>query len=109
MTLRVALLSLALLVLPGAASADVLVSAVPERVPCGAVLKPGVWYQAYSGGPRRATIVVRRGGHTVLRKRIRATETWRYWRVRPRCGARYVVVYRLSGGPVRFPVRVAAR
>jgi hypothetical protein len=91
-----------------AAQADVLVSAVPDHLACGKEIKVGVWYQSYSGGPRKARITIRSRGHRVVHKRVRATTTWKYWRYDANCGQRYTVVYRVPGGTVRFPVAVGS-
>jgi hypothetical protein len=46
-------------------------------------------------------------GHTVWRKRARATSSWRNWRYKPRCGRRYVVRYRnASFGTESYRVRI---
>lgn len=94
---------------PAAASADVLVSAPPPSIACGDHIEPGVWYQAYSGGPRWARVSIKTvSGATVASRRVRATTAWRYWSYTPRCGRKYTLRYETSDGNVEFSVRVRA-
>ena len=97
-----------LLLIPAAASADVLVNAIePTTVSCGRSVTLGVWYQSSSGGPRWAHMTIKNGrGAVVWHKNVTATTSWRYWHYKGTCGARYVVVYKTAGGTARFPFRV---
>lgn len=90
------------------ASADVLVRALPASIPCGADIEMGVWYQAYSGGPRWAKLSVKTlSGKTLLRRKVKATTRWKTYRYAPRCARTYVVTYQLPGGFAnRYRVRV---
>jgi hypothetical protein len=94
--------------LASAAAADVLVNAIyPSAVNCGKPVKPGIWYQSFSGGPRWAHMTIKdHRGKIVWRKSATATTSWRYWRFYGNCGARYVLTYRTAGGTVRFHFRV---
>jgi hypothetical protein len=92
---------------PAAAHADVLVEYPGTSVACGDQIKLGVWYQAYSGGSRAATIQVLSARKRVLTsKNVRAAATWRYWYYTPRCGRHYYVRYRTGGGTSTFRVWV---
>jgi hypothetical protein len=97
-----------LLLIPAAASADVLVNAIePTTVSCGKPVTLGVWYQSFSGGPRWAHMTIKNSrGAVVWHKDVRATTSWRYWHYKGRCGARYVVVYKTAGGTAKSPFRV---
>ena len=88
--------------------ADVLVSAiVPSTVACGKPVKPGIWYQSSSGGPRWADMKIKNDhGVVVWRKHATATTSWRYWRFRGNCGSSYVLVYKTAGGTARFRFHV---
>jgi hypothetical protein len=110
-TLRGALAAgiVCLLVVPAAATGDVLVNAiVPSTVACGKAVKLGVWYQSASGGPRWAQMSVKNShGRVVWRRNVTATPAhWRYWRYKGRCGARYVAVDKTAGGTVSFHFHV---
>ncbi len=96
---------------PAAASADVLVNAiVPGSVACGQVVRPGIWYQSFSGGPRWAQMrITDATGAVVWHKNATATTSWHYWQFRGKCGARYVLTYRTAGGTTRFRFSVRAR
>lgn len=90
------------------ASADVLVSSPDARVCRGHAIKVGVWYQSYSGGPRRYRIdVFNPGGRRIFHTHGRATTRWRYWRVRANRVGRYRVVYR--GGSSKDPWKAVYR
>ena len=92
------------------ARADVLVSVVPPVLACGSDIEVGVWYQAYSGGPRWARIRIKSiNGTTLVRRNVRATSRWRYWHYTPRCGRRYRVQYTTPNGTLTYPVRVRRR
>lgn len=97
--------------LPAASSAEVLVSGIyPKVVRCHHAVKPGIWYQSFSGGPRWARITIRnRRGKVVWRRRAKATNSWRYWRFRGACGSRYVLTYATAAGLDRYPFRVRRR
>jgi|SRR5680860_314439 len=86
------------------ASADVLISAPQSRVCVGKTIKVGVWYQSYSGGPRRYRIkVYGPNGGVVFSKSGRArSDRWTYWRVPARRLGTYQTVYR-SGANVADP------
>jgi hypothetical protein len=103
-----AAVAVALLVGSAAAGADVLVSAIePTTLACGKSVKVGVWYQSSTGGPRSARITIKASRGTVVwRRNVAATSRWRYWRYKPSCGGRYVVVYTTARGTARFPFRV---
>jgi hypothetical protein len=92
------------LVIPAVAGADVLVNAIePASVACGKSVRPGIWYQSISGGPRRASMMIKNSrGEVVWHKTATATTTWRYWRFRGRCGANYVLTYKTAGGTAHF-------
>ena len=105
--LALGLITLAVAAVAPSASADVLVHAPKPSIRCGADIKLGVWYQAYSGGPRWAVLRVRSaGGRTLARRRVTATTRWRYWTYSPACGRSYRVRYDTPGGHVGFTVRV---
>lgn len=92
------------------AAADVLVAAPPPRLPCGKPILLGVWYQAFSGGPRWARLSVRTAsGRVLARRSVRATTRWRYWRFPVRCGRTYVARYEAASGTQTFRVRVRPR
>ena len=77
------------------ASADVLVHVPDSRKCVGKKFKVGVWYQAWSGGPRGVRVrVVGPNGKTVLRKSVRATGDWRYWPVRAKHRGAYRTIYK---------------
>lgn len=103
-------MSLLLATVPATASADVLVSGIGSKVACGRAVKPGVWYQSFSGGPRWARIAIKNHrGKVVWRRHVKATTHWRYWRFKGRCGSRYVLVYTVPGGSSRYRFRVRRR
>jgi hypothetical protein len=93
--------------LPMAAQADVLVSVPSPRISCGHTIKTGVWYQSFSGGPRRAVIqMLSYRKRVIVSKRVTATTTWRYFDYTPRCARHYYVRYRTPGGTSTFRVYV---
>lgn len=97
--------SVSTLVGPQPARADVLVRYPGESVCSSRVVKVGVWYQSYSGGPRRFRVrIVNPDGEVVLRKSGRATTTWKYWRYRPQKVGMHKVIY--SGVDWRAPYKV---
>lgn len=102
------LVLVALVVLtPAAAHADVLVHYPRRVIDCGDDIKVGVWYQAYSGGPRWARIHIKSArGYILAKKKVRATKRWRYWYYAPRCGRTYYVRYIVPGGSLTAKVRV---
>src|SRR4051812_40288262 len=90
-----------------AARADVLVSYPDSRIACGDDITTGVWYQAFSGGPRWAHIYIESAHKYVLaHKKVRATTRWRYWDYTPRCGRTYWVRYVVPSGAITAKVRV---
>jgi hypothetical protein len=92
------------------ASASVLISApYPKVKQCGARIEVGVWLRddGQPSDPKVTIAIRRRSGALLWRKRVHATDEWRFWRYRPRCGRRYVVTYRNAVfGVERFKVRV---
>jgi len=89
------------------ARADVLVAYPGTSVACGDSIKLGVWYQSYSGGPRNARIEVLSARKQVLmRKRVTASTTWRYWYYTPRCGRHYYVRYTVPAGHETYRIWV---
>ena len=100
-------MALVLLAFPVAATADVLVNAIePPAVACGRSVTPGVWYQSFSGGPRWAHMTIKNSkGAVVWHRNVTATTSWRYWRFRGACGARYELIYTTAGGTSRFSFR----
>lgn len=106
--LSVSVLSaLLVLVAAGPARADVLVNKPRRHVCVGDAIKTGVWYQAYSGGPRwfRVRILSPRD-RVVFSARGRATTQWRYWRFRPHRRGVFQTIYRVPGWQARFETRV---
>jgi hypothetical protein len=82
--LPVSLLTLAsMLVAAPAASADVLVSAIPKRLVCGAPIKPAIWAQPGTTGDRRVKMraIDRASGKVWWRKTATARTRggWREW------------------------------
>lgn len=89
------------------ASAEVLVTAIPPTLRCGAPVRVGVWYQRLSGGPRWARIIVRaHSGRLLWKRTTNAKMSWRYWYVYPLCGEHYVLTYTTARGTTRFSVDV---
>jgi hypothetical protein len=89
------------------AHADVLVHYPDSPIACGEDITVGVWYQAFSGGPRWARIYIESARKYVLaHKRVHATTRWRYWHYAPRCGHTYYVRYVVPGGSITAKVRV---
>ena len=66
------------------AQAVVLVEAPARSLTTSGCLSVGIWYQSYSGGSRRATITVSKGGTRRYKRTFRATTSWRY--ITPLCG-----------------------
>jgi hypothetical protein len=67
------------------ASADVLLDAPLSRATSSACIGIGVWYQAYSGGPRTIDVsLFRPDGRRVARRRVVATTCWRDYTLK--CG-----------------------
>ena len=94
-----------------AASADVLVSAIPKRLSCGAAITPGIWAQPGTTGDRtvRMRVIDRSSGRVWWRKTATApTRAWRNWHLpsgrRGRCGPT-TVVYTGPGFTSRYRVR----
>jgi hypothetical protein len=99
------------LAVPTAASADVLVQAVPRVLTCGAAIKVGIWAQSSTTGRRRVRIraIDRRSGRVWWRRTARAPKShWRFWYLPPGLGGRCrstTIVYRGAGWRLRFRVR----
>jgi hypothetical protein len=99
-TIATAVLALAL---PGLAGADVLYSAPKAKICLEGTskIRIGIWYQAYSGGPRWFRIRIRHGGERVYTKNGHATTTWRYYGFDPPAistwAGRYKTVIRAAG------------
>jgi hypothetical protein len=103
-TLLVAAVVAGALALAATSEADVLVNAIePSTVACGKAVKPGIWYQSFSGGPRWARMKIKNNhGVVVWRKHAIATTTWHFWPFRGRCGSSYVLIYKTPEGTARF-------
>ncbi len=95
------------------ARADVLVSAIPKRLACGAPITPGIWAQPGTTGDRTVKMraIDRASGKVWWRKTARARTRggWREWTLpsgmRGRC-RRTTFVYELSGGvEARYRIR----
>src|SRR3712207_3283931 len=73
----------AALVPAGPGTADVLVSALPQRLVCGAAIEPGVWAQPGPTGDRpvRMRAVDLRSGKVWWRRTVTARPRggWRFW------------------------------
>jgi hypothetical protein len=103
--LRTALAAVVLIAaLPSAASADVLVHAIPERLVCGDPITAGIWAQPDTKGGKtvRMKAIDRRTGKVWWRKKARAkTRRWHYWTLpsgmNGRC-RRTTFVYTLADG-----------
>jgi hypothetical protein len=91
-----------------AARADVLVSRPQPAIRCGGAITAGVWYRDFpTEGARRATIsVLSASGAVLWRKRVTATDRWRYFRYHPSCGRRYRLRYVTDAGTTTFAVSV---
>jgi hypothetical protein len=94
------------------ASADVLVSAIPKRLSCGAAITPGIWAQPGTTGNRTVRIraVDRSTGRVWWRKTATARTRggWRYWTLPSGMDGRCrptTVVYELGGRTVKYRVR----
>jgi hypothetical protein len=100
-----------LLLIPAAASGDVLVNAIePTSIPCGKSVTLGVWYQTFSGGPRWARMTIKNAHGTVVwHKNVTATTNWHFWHYKGKCGSRYVAVYKTPGGTAKFHFHVKQR
>lgn len=103
----VLLTSLLVLALVGPARADVLVNKPKGRACVRAVIKTGVWYQAYSGGPRWFKVrILNPRDRVVFSTQGKATTRWRYFKFRPQRSGVFRVVYRVPGWVARFQTRV---
>ncbi len=103
----VALMALLILAAMGPARADVLVNKPRGRICVGAAIKTGVWYQAYSGGPRWFKVrILNPRDRVVFSTRGKATTRWRYWKFRPQRPGVFRTVYRVPGWRARFDTRV---
>jgi hypothetical protein len=99
--------ALVLLLLPAAASADVLVNAVTSSVGCGKSVKLGVWYQRFSGGPHWAKMTIKTAkGNVVWQKSVTAKTKWRYWYYKGKCGSHYVATYETARGTASYAFHV---
>lgn len=102
----------ALLVLAAPASADVLVSALPKRLTCGAAIEPGIWAQSGTTGDRTVKMraIDRRSGKVWWRKTATARTRggWRMWRLPSgmdgRCRTTQFV-YELNGVELKYRIR----
>lgn len=103
----VVLMSLLILAPMGPARADVLVNKPKGRICVGKAIKTGVWYQAYSGGPRWFEVrILNPRDRVVFSTRGKATTQWRYWKFHPRRTGVFRTVYRVPGWQARFETRV---
>jgi hypothetical protein len=94
---------------PGAAASVLISAPYPKVKQCGARIEVGVWLRedGQPSDPKVTIAIRRRSGALLWRKRVHATDEWRFWRYRPRCGRRYVVTYRNAVfGVERFKLRV---
>lgn len=98
------------------AGADVLVSALPERLACGDPITPGIWAQPGTTGARtvRMKAIDRRTGNVWWRKTAKARTRggWREW-VLPsgrngRCGTTTFVYTLANGVKDRYVIRFRA-
>lgn len=109
-TLLVAATAVAYVLLAApSAHAQVLINAPTHKtIRCGGAIKVGVWYQAFSGGTRRAAIQIiqRPSGRTVWSREVVATNRWHYWFVHPACGHRYSANYIVGAHVASFNFRV---
>jgi hypothetical protein len=106
------LMTATVLIFASVASADVLVHAVKRNAFCTDRIRVGVWYQAWSGGPRAYSIsVYNPSRRRIFYRRGLASTTWRFFSFRPIAlpGVRfghgtYKTVYRNAGfpGPVVY-------
>jgi hypothetical protein len=96
------------LAIPAVADADVLVNAIePATVACGKSVRPGIWYQSFSGGPHWAHMTIKNSHKVIVwRKNATATANWRYWHFRGTCGAVYVLTYRTAAGTAHFTFHI---
>ncbi|MBA2273359.1 MAG: hypothetical protein H0W21_05560 [Actinobacteria bacterium] len=103
----VGLASLLILAAMGPARADVLVNKPKGRICVGEAIKTGVWYQAYSGGPRWFEVrILSPRDRVVFSTRGKATTQWRYWKFHPQRTGVFRTVYRVPGWQARFETRV---
>lgn len=96
---------------PAAASADVLVQAVPRVLTCGNAIQVGIWAQSRTTARRRVRIraIDRRSGRVWWRRTARAPKShWRFWYLPSGLGGQCrptTIVYRGAGWRLRFRVR----
>ncbi|MDQ3767297.1 MAG: hypothetical protein M3346_08135 [Actinomycetota bacterium] len=103
----VVVMSLLILAAMGQARADVLVNKPKGRICLGKAIKTGVWYQAYSGGPRWFKVrILNPRDRVVFSTRGKATRQWRYWKFHPQRAGVFRTVYRVPGWRARFETRV---
>lgn len=104
-------LAVLLLVAPPA-TADVLVSALPDRLACGAPIEPGIWAQQGTTGDRtvRMRAIDRRSGKVWWRKTATARTRggWRMWKLpsgmKGRCRTT-TFIYELNGAELKYRIR----
>ncbi|MDQ3751367.1 MAG: hypothetical protein M3333_00530 [Actinomycetota bacterium] len=102
----VVIVSLLTLAGMGPARADVLVNKPKGRICVGEAIKTGVWYQAYSGGPRWFKVrILNPQDRVVFSTRGKATTRWRYWKFHPQRAGVFHTVYRVPGWQARFETR----
>ncbi len=86
----------AMLVGASSASADVLVNAPKSRVCVGKTFAVGVWYQAYSGGPRsyRINVYAPSGRRVYHAEGLASAAAWTMTRIPAAHAGSYRTVYR---------------
>jgi hypothetical protein len=100
-----------LLVAAPVASADVLISAIPKRIVCGAPIKPGIWAQPGTTGNRwvRMRAVDRATGTVWWRETAKArTRGWRDWYLSSGMNGQCqstTFVYVVNGQKVKYRIR----
>ena len=94
------------LVAASPARADVLISPPGGTVRLGHSIRTGVWYQAYSGGPRWVKLSITHERKVVWSRRVTATTTWKYYGYRPRATGIFAVRCVVDEGRSSFRVRV---
>src|SRR5439155_7213284 len=86
---------------------DVLVQPPESRRYVGDLMTFGVWYQSYSGGPRRYSLsVYSPRGRRVFYVAGAATTKWRIYRYAPQDVGLYRTVFTLSSGKYAYKTRV---
>lgn len=99
------------LVWTSSAQAVVLIEPPAKSLTTSGCLSVGLWYQSYSGGSRRATVTVTKGGVRRFKRTYRATMSWRY--ATPLCGkledigpGTYTTRITVNGRTVAYRTRV---